>query len=257
MPAAESEPTLDAPASISSREIAAPRDSRRERVRISQDVAAAVAHELRTPVFGIASAAQLLRYRVADDPLIEKNIGRILRDAERLNLLVAALVAYARPTPIRLAPCDPDDVWLRALASHRGTLESKALMLHHAAAVPRATCNIDADQLAEACANILLNAIEASSEGGDIAVESRILADGSWRSWVRNDGPSISPDVLARAFEPFVTTKLGHAGIGLAVANRILIEHGGSVDIESGAENGGKGSGGTTVVFTLPAARHA
>ena len=252
MPAAESEPTLDAPVAILSRELA-PRDSRRERVRVSQDVAAAVAHELRTPVFGIASAAQLLRYRVADDPLIEKNIGRILRDAERLNLLVAALIEYARPTPIRLAHADPDDVWTSALAAHRGVLESKALMLRHTPAVPRATCNVDADQLEEACANILLNAIEASPEGGDIALDSRMLADGSWQSRLHNAGQAISAEVLARAFEPFVTSKLGHAGIGLAVANRILIEHGGSIDIESG----GAGDGGTTLVFTIPPARYA
>lgn len=252
MPAAESEPTLDAPVSIASRELG-PRDSRRERVRVSQDVAAAVAHELRTPVFGIASAAQLLRYRVADDPLIEKNIGRILRDAERLNLLVAALIEYARPNPIRLARGDPDDVWTRTLAAHRGVLESKALIVRHSAAAPRATCNLDADQLGEACANILFNAIEASAEGRDIEVESRMLADGSWQSRLHNDGPSIAPDILTRAFEPFVTTKVGHAGIGLAVANRILVEHGGSIEIETG----GAADRGTTVVFTLPAARYA
>ena len=68
----------------------------RERVKIAQDVAAALAHELRNPVFAIASAAQLLRYRVTDDPVIEKNIGRIMRETERLNALVSALLEYGR-----------------------------------------------------------------------------------------------------------------------------------------------------------------
>jgi len=57
----------------------------RERTQTAQDIAAGLAHELRNPVFAIASAARLLRYRVGDDPVIEKNVGRILREAERRN----------------------------------------------------------------------------------------------------------------------------------------------------------------------------
>ena len=226
------------------------RDPTRERVKASQDVAAAVAHEFRTPVFGIAAAAQLLRYRVADDPVIEKNIGRILRDAERLNVLVAALLEYARPTPIRLQNGDPDDVWSRALAAQRGILESKALLVRHLAASPRSTCALDAEQLAQACGNLLANAIDAAPEGTDLTIESRAMPGGGWQSRLHNAGPAIASDVLARTFEPFVTTKPGHAGIGLAVAQRILVEHGGAVDLESGSDTG------TTLTLTLPPPRH-
>ncbi len=251
MNAAESEPALDAPVTLSPAPRApSARDPRRERVKASQDVAAAVARELRTPVFGISSAAQLLRYRVADDPVIQKNIGRILRDAERLNVLVAALLEYARPTPVRLSVGDPDDAWTRALATQRGVLESKALLVRHAAAAPRARCDMDLEQLTEACVNVLVNAIDASPEGADLTIDSRALADGSWHSRLHNDGASIAPDLLVRLFEPFVTTKSGHAGIGLAVAQRILVEHGGSVDVESGV------AAGATLSFTLPPARH-
>src|SRR5436190_23198432 len=99
----------------------------RERVKLSQDIAAGIAHELRNPVFAIASAAQLLRYRITDDPVIEKNIGRIMRETERLNALVGALLEYGRPDPVQLAPADPDDIWRRILETHRGDLEAKAL----------------------------------------------------------------------------------------------------------------------------------
>src|SRR3954470_778560 len=101
----------------------------RERVKLSQDIAAGIAHELRNPVFGIASAAQLLRYRVTDDPVVEKNIGRILREAERLNALVSALLDYGRPPAVQLLPADPDHIWSTVLASHRGELESRALLV--------------------------------------------------------------------------------------------------------------------------------
>jgi signal transduction histidine kinase len=224
----------------------------REGVKVAQNVAAGIAHELRNPVFGIASAAQLIRYRIADDPVMEKNIGRILRETERLNALIAALLEYGRPAPIRLEPADPDDVWASVLQAQRGALESKALLVQHSAAEPRAICRIDVEQFAEACGNALANAIEAAAEGGDLSIVSTIStisADGSWQSRLNNTGDVVLPDMLARVFEPLVTTKAGHAGIGLATAHRIVSEHGGAITLDSDDVSG------TTLTFTLPIAR--
>src|SRR4051812_31587538 len=125
----------------------------RERVKISQHIAAAIAHELRNPVFGIASAVQLLRYRNNDDPLIERNLGRVLRETERLNSIIAALLEYGRPDPVQLVPGDPDVVWDETLASDRGLMESKALLVRHSAPHDRATCAVDREQLALAFSN--------------------------------------------------------------------------------------------------------
>lgn len=225
------------------------RTLRRERVKVSQHVAAAIAHELRNPVFAIASAAQLLRYRTTDDPLIERNLGRILRETERLNALVSALLEYGRPAPVRLEPADPDDVWTDVLESNRGVLESRALLVQHAPANTRAICAIDAEQLAQALGNALGNAIDAAPEGSDLLIESTTDRDGAWRSRLHNNGAAVPSELLPLVFEPLVSTKEGHAGIGLAVAHRILSEHGGSVSLES-AEGAG-----TTFTVSLPAVR--
>jgi signal transduction histidine kinase len=218
----------------------------RERVKIAQDVAAALAHELRNPVFAIASAAQLLRYRITDDPVVEKNIGRIMRETERLNTLVTALLEYGRPDPVELAPADPDDLWARVIEAHRGDLEAKALLARHTPAQPRVTCNVDSNQLGQAFASALVNAIEAAPEGTDLVIGST-ASDGWWESNVRNDGAPISPDTLARVFEPLVSTKPGHAGVGLAIAQRVVSEHAGSISVESDDTSG------TTLTFKLPA----
>lgn len=218
----------------------------RERVKVSQHVAAAIAHELRTPVFGIASAAQLLRYRNADDPLIERNLGRILRDTERLNVLIDALLEFGRPDPVRLELGSPDGVWFTVLDRHRGLLESKALLVQHTAAPGDARFAIDREQLAQALGNALINAIEAAPEGTDLSIASAIARDGAWQSRLRNSGAPVDPTVRARLFEPLVSNKPGHVGIGLAVAHRIVSEHGGSIALESG-------DGVTTLIFSLPA----
>lgn len=224
----------------------ASRHIQRDRMKAAQDVATSLARELRNPVFAIASAAQLLRYRVTDDPVIEKNIGRILREADRLNTYVNALLEYGTPSPLRLEPGDPDESWVDALRRHRGDLESKAILVQHVRAEPPAKCNVDAEQLANAMSCALTNAIEAAPEGSDIRVRSTVTDDGLWVSVVQNDGAPIDEDTLARAFEPLVTTKPGHAGIGLAVVHRILTEHGGAVALRADRA-------GATLTFTLPA----
>ena len=221
----------------------------RDRAKTSQRVATAIAHELRNPVFAIASAAQLLRYRISDDPLIERNIGRILREAERLNALVSALLEYGRPAPVLLSAADPDDVWTDVIEAQRGALESKALLLRHTPASPRIRCEIDAEQFAQACTNVLVNAIEAAPEGSDLAISSSIMGNSAWQSCVHNDGAAISTELLPHVFEPLVTSKPGHAGIGLAVAQRILGEHGGTITLDSSRDAG------TTVTIALPAPR--
>jgi two-component system, NtrC family, sensor histidine kinase AtoS len=235
------EPDLGSPIAASARA------SQRERVKASQDMAAALAHELRGPVYGITSAAQLLRYRITDDPVLEKNIGRIMREAERLNTLVATLLEYGRPEPVRLAPANPDDIWSRVLADHRGALEARALLVTHIVAEPGAVCDVDPEQLAQAFANVLGNAIDAAPEGTDLAVSSSTTGGGAWESSLHNDGSPIAPDTLARAFEPLVSTKAGHPGIGLAITDRVVGDHGGAVFLESAH------GAGTTLTFKLPA----
>jgi signal transduction histidine kinase len=225
------------------------RTLRRERTRMSQHIASALAHELRSPVLGIASAVQLLRYRNSDDPLIERNLGRVLRETERLNAIITALLDYGQPAPLQPAPDDPSTLWPEVVESRRGMLESKAILVRHNDSVAKTICAIDRDQLVEALGNVLANAIEAAPEGSDLVIESAVAPNGDWRSWLHNDGPPIAAEVLPHAFEPLVTNKTGHIGTGLAVAHRIVSDHGGTIALENSP------AGGVTVTITLPHAR--
>src|SRR5205823_9719806 len=101
-------------------------------------------------VFAVSSAAQLLRYRIGDDPVVETNVGRILREAERLNALVASLLEYGRPAPLQIALGDPDAVWTKVVDAARGASETKSLAVQLSTASPRAQCAIDTEQLGHA-----------------------------------------------------------------------------------------------------------
>jgi signal transduction histidine kinase len=210
------------------------------------DVCAGIARELRTPVLGITSAAQLLRFRVKDDPVIEKNVGRILREVERLNGLVSALQEYSRPEPLHLVTGDPDAVWDEVLQNQRGRLESRALLLHRHRPETATHCALDAGQLAQAFVQLLANAAEAAPEGTDLTLESTVLPDHAWQCRLHNGGPSIPSDVLPRVFEMFFSTRPGATGLGLPLCRRIVEAHEGSISLESDAEHG------TTATLVLP-----
>lgn len=224
----------------------ADRLAQHRRVEAVSEVAAGVAHELRNPLFGISSAAQLLRFRVRDDPVIEKNVGRILREVERLNAMTSSLLEYGRPEPLRVSSCDPDSIWEQVLERDRGLLESKALVVRRTSADPRAHCDLDAEQLSHVFANVLANAVDAAPEGSDLALSSLQLPGGAWRCRLHNAGPSIPADALPRVFELFYSTKPGAPGVGLALCQRIVDKHGGTIAIESAP------AAGTSLTITLP-----
>ena len=220
----------------------------KRRLEAIGEVAAGVAHELRNPLFGISSAAQLLRFRAREDPVVEKNVGRILREVERLNRMVTALLEYGRPQPLRLAPADPDAIWDDVIEGNRGLLESRALRLRRTRAPAAAHPLVDVEQVAQVFLNVLVNAVDAAPEASDLTLVSTLLPTGAWRCRLHNGGPAISAETLARAFEVFFSTKPGGTGIGLALCQRIMEEHRGTISLESTAESG------TTCTIMLPGA---
>jgi signal transduction histidine kinase len=219
----------------------------KRRLEAIGEVASGGAHGLRSPLFGISSAAQLLRFRSRDDPVVEKNVGRILREVERLNRMVTSPLDFGRPRTAALLPADPDAVWDDVLEGQRGLLESRALTLHGSRPSAPVTCLLDAEQLAQVFLNVLVNASDHSPPRSVLTLHSTVLPSGAWRLRLTNDGPAIPPDVLARVFEIFYSNKPGGTGIGRALC-RIVEEHRGEIALDSSPEHG------TTVTITLPRA---
>ena len=211
--------------------------------------AAGVARELRGPLTGIASAAQLLRFRMRDDPVVEKNVGRLLRETERLNRLAGSLAEFGRAEPLPLAPGDPELVWDRVVDDLRGELESRSLKLRRTRAHGHPRVRIEPERLSTAFSTLLVNAIEHATDATDLRLDAEAVA-GGWRCRLTSPGATLDDEASARAFELFFSTRPGSSGLGLPLARRILGEHGGTVALERTDE-------GTVAVVELPAAHHA
>ncbi len=222
------------------------RVEQKRRLEAIGEVAAGVAHELRNPLFGISSAAQLLRFRAREDPVVEKNVTRILREVHRLNKMVTSLLEFGRPATAHLQPADPEALWDEVIESERARLDERTLTLRRERPEHPVRCMLDLEQLRQVYLNILVNAVDAAPEGSALTLSSSVLPHGGWRCRLTNGGPAIPPEVLPHVFEFFFSTKPGGSGIGLALCQRIMDEHGGSIAIESVAELG------TSVILSLP-----
>ena len=156
------------------------------------------------------------------------------------------LVELGRPIVLELALADPDAVWDSVLESERGRLESRAIAVRRTRPDTTASIALDGEQMAHAFKSILSNAVDAAPVATDISLQSTLLPNGGWRCRLTNGGAPIPAEMLPRVFELFLSTKPGSSGVGLALAQRVVEEHQGTITIESSAESG------TTVVVSLP-----
>jgi signal transduction histidine kinase len=181
----------------------------REELENAASLATGIANELRNPLFALSSAAQLLRFRAREDPVLERNIGRILREVERLNGMVTDLLEYGSAHAPQLTPADPVRIWDDVLHAHRGVLESRSLLVKRDRPREHAVCDLDSAQLAQAFVTILAHAADGAPQGSELQLSSEIHGRGAWRCSILHGGPAIPPDELARAFDIFSPVRRG------------------------------------------------
>jgi two-component system NtrC family sensor kinase len=126
--------------------------------------------------------------------------------------------------------------------------DQKGIVIQRDYRAARDMIQADAAMLEQALVNIALNAMEAMPGGGTVTVTTETVdstrgaepspSDASIRLSIRDTGRGIPPENLPRVFDPFFTTKESGSGLGLSVAHGIVVEHGGSVDVESPPEGG-------------------
>ena len=178
-------------------------------------LAAIIAHELRAGVMGVTSAAQLLRFSVPQDPVAEKNLGRILQEADRLSALHEALTEYATELPPRLHPGDPDAVWIDVLRSMRGAFEAKGVQVTHSAT--RGSVRLDGEQLARSFERVIHHAVGRVSSGAVIDVVSSM------------EGESWSCTIAARDSASVAKADADRHSFLFVLAQRAIVAHGGEV----------------------------
>jgi len=203
-----------------------------------------VAHEVKNPIAGIRGALQVIGSRMAAGTRDKPIIGEIIARLDALNGIVQDLLVFARPRELRVEPTDLQALIVRTVDHLKRDPSLQALAID--VADQGAVVNVDAEQLQLAVQNVLMNAAQAMNGTG--AIHVGIARDGgSWTISVADSGPGMPPEVKAKVFEPFFTTRSRGTGLGLPIARRVVEAHGGTIAVDTPA------SGGTVVSMSLPA----
>lgn len=218
-------------------------------------LAAGVAHEVRNPLGVIRASAAMVREGFAPGEDSFRACQFIVDEADRLNVLVTTLLDFSRPTQPRIEAVDVERVLDHALELAGDSIRARDAKVEREIAPAREPVHADSHLLAQVLLDLVTNAVEAIAPGGRIAV--RVASEAAaLRIDVADDGPGVAPEQRVQIFEPFVTTKPRGTGLGLAMAQRIVEAHGGTLVFVDGAGAGAEGAG-ACFRLTVPARAEA
>jgi signal transduction histidine kinase len=215
------------------------------RAREFEQIGLKLSHELKNPLAAIKGLVQLSA-RAACDPDSAEQLRVVAAEVDRMESILKEYLSFSRP----VEALQPRQVALGALADEVLTLLEARAATAGVALRRRGDAIIEADprRLKDALFNLVGNALEATTSGGDVEVEINEV-ERSARIAVRDSGRGMAPEVLERLGTPFFTTRDEGTGLGVVVARATFAQHGGSLVYSSEPGRG------TTALGTLPLKR--
>lgn len=222
---------------------------RNDRLRVLGQMSAGVAHEIRNPLTGIATSAEVLHVKLEGDDEKRRYLRAMLDEINRLDGIIRNLLEFARPPKPQIAPCSLRGVTERVRSLLAAEARAKGVSLAIEDPEDDITCFGDAGQLTQVLLNVVLNAVQACDDGDEVRVECSVEDDARTRTLaaarpqapgsarcaridVIDNGPGIPAEIRESLFDPFVTTKTRGTGLGLAICQHIVEEHEGSIHCE-------------------------
>jgi PAS domain S-box-containing protein len=210
---------------------------RREKLAVLGQLAGGVAHELRNPLGAIKNATYFLNMALEQaEPEIKETLEILQKELAASERVISCLLDFARSKPPTRREIYVNDVLQEVLSAVEMPANVKVVS-QLGEALPAVLA--DPDQLRQVFTNIILNAIQAMSEGGRLAIKLEVPSS-EWVTVSFSDtGMGIPEEDLRKAFEPLFTTKARGIGLGLALVKTLVEAHGGAIEVQS---EQGKGS---------------
>lgn len=203
----------------------------KERLASLGEMSAGIAHEIRNPLGIISSSAQLLDQNIKDNDA-RQLLDIIQEESTRLNSLITEFLTFGRQLEPQRQPCDLSLLVHRTLDTLQQVAEQQGVAILLDRHCEDCSASVDADMVQQVLLNLLLNALDATSSGGQIKIT--LARDETWcKIIVADTGCGIAPDSLNKVFDPFFTTKSGGTGLGLANAFKIVESHHGTLKVTS------------------------
>jgi two-component system, NtrC family, sensor histidine kinase HydH len=213
------------------------RMKRTERLYAIGQLSAGLAHEIRNPLASLSGAIGILRRNPSAAEKRSECLDIMDKECRRLNNLLTSFLDFAKPRPPKLLEIDISSILDSVIGLVSHSLDQKSIALRKETALQLPVLECDPELLKQVLVNLLINAIQASSAGGEILLQARIRGS-ELLIQVRDQGSGISAEDFDKIFDPFFTTKENGTGLGLSVGYQIVEQLGGVLTAERNSDRG-------------------
>lgn len=210
--------------------------ARQDRLAALGEMAAGVAHEIRNPLGGIELYASTLKRRFEPGAKEADMADKICAASAALNRIVSDMLTFTRGREPQRKPSVLERVCATALDMAARALEQKQIKLELRHELQKRRVPVDADLVAQAFLNVILNATQFTPIGGTLLIRSYLCGTPEQPVAVvefEDGGPGITEEVAAKLFNPFFTTRKDGTGLGLAIVHKIVQDHGAQITVEN------------------------
>ncbi len=215
------------------------------------ELARGLAHEIKNPLSTLSMNLQLLKETWADaktprEQRTAEKIALLQSETNRLKEIVDDFLRFARPAEATYSKQNLINILEEVLDFLAPTLAQNHVRLLKNFAEPQVYAMVDRDLMKQVYMNLLLNAVEAMPDGGDLLVRAATGPEGAQVD-IADTGSGVEPDRIERLFDVYYSTKKGGSGLGLPTARKIVAAHGGRIEVHSDTTKG------TNFRITIPA----
>ncbi|MBB4824127.1 PAS domain S-box-containing protein [Sporosarcina luteola] len=210
------------------------------------EIAASVAHEVRNPMTAVSGFIQMMN----DDPANPyRYFTEIMREEiKRINLIANEFLTFSKPNIKNTCEFDIEQALLEVVNLFENEFQIRKIQCSIHLAEHQTDIFGNEESVKQVFINILRNALEALSDSGILRIKNRILSDQLCIE-ISDNGTGMNQEALEQLFEPFYSTKVDSAGLGMVITKKIIYDHKGKIEV---ASNPGKG---TVVTLTFPIAK--
>jgi len=213
---------------------------REDRIRTMGEMAANIIHEIGNPLAGISNLLQVLKENYAEDEIREEVLNTLEEEVGNLNKMVINFLDFSKTSSLNPKSTDIVELIDDILYLLKADIIAKKIRIKKEVGREILKVYIDERTIKQCFLNILINAVQAVKEYGEIELKYKTKnepVDGQEKKFVeilvRDNGTGIQPDKIEKIFSPFFTTKKGGTGLGLAIAYKLIKENGGRIAVKS------------------------
>ena len=219
-----------------------------ERLAAVGELSAEVAHEVNNPLGGLQNFVKMMKMEPENTSQNLEFLDLISEGLQRIEVIIKQLTAFSRPYSIHMGHHKLNDIVENSLRFVEHRLKEQEIRLEKALLPDLPEIYGDANNISQVIINIIVNALDSMSTGGELVVKTGYCdhLPSSVQVVITDNGSGIREEILNKIFNPFFTTKEMGSGLGLAISKRIMEDHNGNITVKSTPDKG------TTFFLCLP-----